>query len=188
MIVVGLDLSLTSTGMAIFDNGLLTEVDNVKSKGKATDTLYDRYIRHDRLQQDILDFTLGYVGGLPDLVVIESPSFGSIGGSAHDRSGLWWRVASGVMDWAVPVGMVAPTTRAKYATGSGATKDKKVVVAHVIERYVNESTPRITNDDQADAVALAAMGCRWLGEPVEAYLPEANLEAMRGAKWPQKAA
>ena len=185
MNVVGLDLSLTSTGMARFAGGQLVEVANARSKGKRADSVYDRFLRLNRLENEVLTFA---VDDLPDLVVVESPSFGSKGGSAHDRSGLWWQIVSGVLREGVALATVAPTTRAKYATGSGRA-DKDVVMAHVIERYVKDGTPRIVNDDQADAVALAAMGCRWLGEPVEpeGFLPEENLKAMEGAHWPVRA-
>lgn len=181
--VVGLDLSLTSTGMALVEGGRLTEVGNIKSSGKKGATYAQSLDRIQEIAKDVLLFVARPVH--PDLVVIESPSYGSRFGSAHERAGLWWEVFHVVSNkLGIPVATVAPPTRAKYITGDGRA-GKDVVLAHAIEAYVRDRGPRITNDDIADAVGLAAMGSRWLGEPVEVHsLPERNLEAMNGAKWP----
>lgn len=178
--VLGLDLSLTSTGMAMIEGGKLVGVDSVKTKGKRADTIEDRAKRLRHIADVIVEFVRA---DQTDLIVIEAPSYGSRFGSAHDRSGLWWIVTEALITAGFQVALVAPQTRAKYATGAGNSK-KDIVLAHVIERYVSETTPRISNDDEADAVALAAMGARFLGEPVEDELPEANLAAMSGAQWP----
>lgn len=181
--VIGIDLSLTSTGVAIAQHGLLKEVRNIKSKGKKGDSLTSR---HQRLEQILLEIT--FVNADYDMttpfVVIESPSYGSKFGSPHDRSGLWWKIVSFFEGMDMPVATVSPQGRAKYATGRGNSK-KDVVLAHVVERYTNERIHIGNNDDIADAVVLAAMGSRHLGFPVETHdLPTANLEAMSGAAWP----
>lgn len=179
--VAALDLSLTSTGMAYVQNGRLVEVGNVKSKGKKTDTYDDHLQRIIAVANQVVPWVLGH--DELDLVVIESPSFGSKFGNPHERSGLWWEVYKGVRQVA-PIATVAPPTRAKYITGSGRS-DKEVVLAHAIHYYVRDDGPTIPNHDIADAVGLAAMGARWLGEPVELHpMDKANLEAMDGAKWP----
>ena len=182
---LGLDLSLTSTGIALVRDGRLAEVGNVKTKGKVGDSLA---VRADRLRGVLSHIELGFVRSLDlDIVVIESPSYGSSFGSAHDRSGLWWLVSDLCHRSDIPVATVSPPGRAKYITGSGKTKDKEVVLAHAIERYVVDGGPRIVNDDVADAVGLADMGARWLGEPVvpDELMPAVNLEAMGGAAWPE---
>lgn len=182
MRVIGLDLSLTSTGIALIENGRLTDVGNVKSKGRKTDTYADHLKRIDMIVDDVVLFW--YRENLPDLAVLESPSYGSRFGSAHERAGLWWATYAALSVAGIPIATVAPPTRAKYITGDGRAK-KDVVLAHAIEAYVRDSGPRITNDDIADATGLAAMGARHLGEPVEVRsISDGQLAAMDGAKWP----
>ena len=69
---------------------------------------------------------------------------------------------------------VPPSCRAKYATGKGnAGKDEVLLAAS--RRYPH--APIVGNDD-ADAVVLAAIGARLLGEPVEDSLPKTHLDAL----------
>lgn len=187
MRVVGADVSLTSTGLALIEDGAFFKADNIKSSGKRSDGYPEHIVRIQSVTSQVLE-TLKWWWLQPsgiDLLVIESPSHGSKFGNPHERAGVWWAVYGWAFDRQIPIATVAPPTRAKYITGSGRS-DKKVVLAHAIERYVGESTPRITNDDIADAVGLADMGARWLGEPVvpDELMPAANLDAMEGAKWP----
>ena len=181
--VVGIDPSLTSTGLAHIDfEGNVTELYNLGRKGRRGEPLEERAERVYTLAQEIIEWTLAIE--TPQLVVIEAPSFGSQGGSAFDRAGVWWRVVGNLWAMGIPVAQVAPRTRAKYGTGDGRS-DKKVVKAHVIETYTDILPSRIRNDDQADALLLASMGARHLGMPIEpAGLPERNLEAMEAVVWP----
>lgn len=177
--IVGIDLSLTGTGLAEYDlddGQFLTHT--YGTKGKKTDTYAMRGTRLADMADYIVDWiTAG--DSDPVLAVIEGPSYGSVNGSQHDRSGLWWLVTSGLQAEDIPVLVVAPRTRAKYATGSGAAK-KDVVLAHVVEQYADVTESRIANDNEADALTLAAMGARYWGEPQEESLPESNLLAMDG--------
>ena len=189
MRVIGADLSLTSTGLALINNGHFEATANFKSKGKRGDGYPEWCRRIEAMSTDVTrKLNLWWVLEAVDLLVIESPSHGSTFGNPHERAGLWWDVYRWAFDKEIPVATVAPATRAKYLTGSGRS-DKKVVLAHAIERYVQLDTPRITNDDIADAVGLADMGARWLGEPLvpDELMPAANMESMKGAKWPSKA-
>lgn len=182
MRVLGADLSLTSTGLAVAERGRLTGLENYKTKGKRGDGYPEFNARIDYLTGEVFDFL---EAAKPfDLAVIEAPSHGSKFGNPHERAGLWWNVYSMLAVKNVPIATVAPKTRAKYITGDGRS-DKAVVLAHAIEAYVGNGTPRITNDDEADAAGLAAMGARHLGEPIELHdLHADNLKAMEAAKWP----
>jgi crossover junction endodeoxyribonuclease RuvC len=78
---------------------------------------------------------------------------------------------------------VAPTTRAMYATGSGRAKKPEVLAA------VRLSFPgvRVSNDNAADALALAAMGSRNLGRPLEAVdLTSKQMAAGQTLPWPNR--
>lgn len=180
--VIGLDLSLTSTGIAQWSDRKL-HIGNVKTKGKKDDTWGQRRNRLYGIFNEICDWVdLDGVAD-PDLVVVEGPSYGSQFGSPHDRSGLWWMVVDMLMGVDIPVAVVQPKTRAKYGSGKGGSQ-KDVVFAHAIERYTDILGERIPNDDVADAIILCAMGARQLGVPFDNPLPEENLEAMDGVVWP----
>ena len=86
--------------------------------------------------------------------------------------------ASGVEVLPVP-----PAVRAKYATGKGnAGKDEVLLAAS--RRYPH--APIVGNDD-ADAVVLAAIGARMLGEPIEDSLPKTHLDALARLSLPTPA-
>lgn len=181
--VIGLDLSLTGAGLAEYN--LDTEkfqCETFGTKGKKADT-YD--MRGERLQK-MVDYIVSWaIAGPVDpvLAVIEAPSYGSRVGSQHDRSGLWWLVARALQARGIPLAYVAPRSRAKYATGNG-NSGKDVVVAHVVQQYGDLMDEcRIANDNEADAVTLAAIGARLLGEPVEEALPESNLSVLGGVEY-----
>jgi Holliday junction resolvasome, endonuclease subunit len=169
--VVGLDLSLTGTGVAVLDEGGIHTA-LIGSKGKTTDTLAMRADRLASLKERITNL-------IPDgaFIVIEQPSYGSTTGSQHDRSGLWWLVN----DWLHPyhqVTEVAPGTLKKYATGKGdAGKDEMLAAA--IRRYPDAE---ISNNNVADAMHLLAMGARYVGQPLEADTVKI-VEAMAVPRW-----
>lgn len=184
MSVLGLDLSLTSTGVCLID-GELTLTAAIKSKAfkkvKKTDKVPPSFTCQ-RISNIVNEIEQGYVRsgrGWPELAVIEAPSYGSNTGSQHERGGLWWAVAGMLWGLRIPIATVAPQGRAKYATGSG-TAGKDEVLAAAIKRYIDID---IKSNDVADAVILAAMGARHLGQSVD-DVPQANLAAMVGAQWP----
>lgn len=181
--VVGLDLSLTGTGLAELDLETGTiEVETHGTKGKRGDS-YGK--RGDRLN-GMADYIVSWIMAGPDnpsLVVVEAPSYGSQNGSQHDRSGLWWLVVGRLQAFGIPLAYVAPKSRAKYATGDGRS-GKDVVMAHVIERYTHLlGDSSIRNDNEADAVTLAAIGARLLNAPVEETMPEDNLKVIGGVEF-----
>ena len=167
--VVGIDLSLTSTGLA--DNRGRTERVRTKPATTVPGTV--------RRLLDITEAVRGFadiwasldIQDDADLVVIEGPSYGSTTGQQHTRGGLWWLVVSSLRDF--PILVVPPTTRAMYATGKGnAGKDE--VLTSAIRRYPAYD---ITGNDVADAVVLAAIGARMLGHPID-DLPKTHLRAL----------
>lgn len=171
--VVGLDLSLTSTGVVIVDGGVaVTRL--VRSSGAKSATLTQRAVRIDRLASSI-------VAGVPfgALVVVEQPAYGQTTGSHHDRSGLWWLVTRALILGGWTVVEVTPGGLKKYATGKG-NASKDTVLAAVVKRYLDID---VTDNNIADALVLAAMGARHLGTPIEQSLPLANLSALDAVRW-----
>lgn len=178
LIVAGVDLSLTSTGIALaeFDGPLMSpSAYRLTSVGKAGAGLPERQTRLHKLTAAVTDKVAG-----ADLILVEGPAFGSTTGSMHDRSGLWWLVVDTlVQEYGSIVVEVAPSARAKYATGAG-NAGKDAVLAAAVKRYPDWD---ITGNDIADAVIIAAMGCRHLGQPIDS-LPQVHLAAMTKVRWP----
>ncbi|OXR46646.1 hypothetical protein B7C42_01620 [Nocardia cerradoensis] len=168
--VVGLDLSLTSTGIARTTPGdPAVWCGTVKSAGAVGATWQQRYRRMSNIVGRILP-------GIPDgaLVVMEAPAYSRTTGHQHDRSGLWWMVYDLLAGTTRTVVPVPPNSRAKYGTGKG-NSGKDAVLAAAIRRYADV---QISGNDEADAVILAAIGSRLLGKPIDDPLPQANLAAM----------
>jgi crossover junction endodeoxyribonuclease RuvC len=177
MNVIGIDLSLTCTGIAIITPDEVT-TQRVVSRGKADATLEQRTMRLHNLALDISNTVWD---SKPELVLIEAPAFSRSNPGMHDRSGLWWMIVQ-MLDSLVIV-EVSPTCRCRYATGRGnASKDD--VLSAVVRRYAGVD---VNGNDEADALILAAMGARHLGHPIEVSLPQANLAALAGVHWPDMA-
>lgn len=174
MRVVGLDPSLTSTGMAfatVDGAGVQLSTKTHKSNAKKDPTLADRGGRLHRLSEKIITDACQFQ---PELVLVEEPAHNQKSGHHHDRSGLWWLSVKGMIDSGLQVHEISITTLKKYATGSGAAAKEAVVIA-ATRRY--PEVEFVTNDE-ADALILAAIGCRLLGAPIEPSLPKTNLDAM----------
>lgn len=187
MRVAGWDLSMTSTGVCVIDGGIAS-LARVRSKPARADGKPSLRQRHDRisvLERRIWD-TTGLDEALsacwPDLIVVEGPSYGSVGGTAHDRSGLWHRVVKLPLSLGIDVVEVPPTNVKKYATGNGSA-DKDKVLAAVIRRYPDVD---VDGNDVADALVLAAIGYRHIAAPIEASLPANHLTALAKIRWPER--
>lgn len=179
MRIVGLDLSLTSTGVATIDEGADVRVDRIATKPTG-DNLWHRAHRLHRIFERIVNEVHSYDGR--QLVVVEGPSYGQARqGGQHDRAGLWWLVVNElVVMCEIPVAEVPPALVKRYATGRGnAGKDE--VLAAVIRRY---PSVEVTGNDQADALVLAAMAADHYGAPI-ATVPAANRAALDKVAWPE---
>lgn len=180
--IVGLDLSLTSTGIAINHHthiGSPQETHRVRSTGKADASWVQRAHRLRTIHNDILRL-------IPNsaLVLIEGPSYASVGTGTFDRSGLWWAIYQDLLAIECDVIIVSPAQRMKYATGKGGGKDagKDNVLAAAIRTYPHLD---ITGNDIADAAILMAIGCRLTGAPLEENLPKARLDAITKLALPE---
>ena len=173
MIVAGIDPSLTSTGVAVVDtqDRLTIATHTVASKGRRDASWRERWERGVDLAADI--------GALvphdSELVVVEAPTLSQGRQGGHlDRHGLWWALYGNLTRAGHDVLVVAASSRAKYLGGRG-NAPKDACFAAAIRRYPQAP---IDNNDEADALALAAMGARLLGGPLEDALPKAHLDAL----------
>lgn len=176
MIVVGVDPSLTSTGIATIDteDRLVVPTSTIKSVGRKGD---DWPTRRDRLTGIVRDVETHTRGA--DLVVVESPSLGQARqGGTLDRAGLFWLLLDRLYGHGMRVALVTPAGRAKYATGKGNAGKDSVLLA-VARRYAHVD---VEDNNQADSLVLALMGARALGVPVD-EVPLSHRAAMGGVDW-----
>lgn len=165
MIVLGIDSSLTATGLAIvdLDDILAPEVHTIASKPGDLPGIDGRVQRQARICRQLLDHaTVAFLDAEPPLVVIEQPAYSSRTGHQHDRSGLWWRIIDRLLERQANIVEASPTSRARYATGKGNASKDEVLLA-VARRYPHVD---VSNNNEADALVLAAMGADLAGRPL----------------------
>lgn len=164
-LVIGLDLSLTSTGVA--GEGWSDRI-RTKLRGDA---------RLRALKQGVVSFIRS-----ADLVVMEGPSFGHTGPRFHeDLAGLRSIVRLYCFEHHIPYAVMPPSCLKVYATGNGkASKDG--VRAAIANRY-GHATDGPGKDDEADAYVAMAAGYHWLGQPLKS-VPESHRRGLDGCRWP----
>lgn len=175
--VVGIDLSLTCTGIASHELGQVSGwTDLIKTDGKRLASWESRSTRIQHVCAELLNL-------MPDtdaLIALEAPAYSSGVGSVWDRAGLWWLVYTELSKQHTIL-PILPNLRAKYATGKNAGKDE--VLAAAVRRYPSWD---ITNNNTADAVILAAIGARLAGAPFDdGCLPAKNLDALKTLEIPR---
>jgi crossover junction endodeoxyribonuclease RuvC len=163
--VAGLDLSLTSTGLATPDT-----VRTLATKLRGVPRLL-------WLREAVLDELV--VPGC-DVVAVEGYSIGSPRATSHGHAigelGGVIRVA--LYEAGIEVVEVAPAQLKLYATGKGnASKDQVLVAA------VKRSGIEFDGNDQADAWWLRQMACSHYGLPWIS-VPQTHLRALEKIDWP----
>jgi len=199
--VYGLDLSLTSTGVAC----VLDPVhDDAGPPRVWAETIKPRHRGHERLDElagRIHTFIATARPGEPGIdmtrpvpsytfVVVEGPIYRvpkvkmgdgtretSLRGY-HERAGLWWMITHRLWRLGIPVAVAPPSSIKLFATGKGnAAKDR--VFASVVRKF-----PDVESNDEADALACAAMGAAHLGVPLVQYdTTLARERALAGVEW-----
>jgi crossover junction endodeoxyribonuclease RuvC len=177
-VVIGLDTSLSATGIASSE-GWCRTVGYTDKKNPITKL--DHTARITAMRQICKGIVHNV--GRPDLVVMETPALSRTGGGSHERGWLWWRIYEHLVDAGTPVGLISTNQRMLYATGKGAAT-KAAVVDAVARRWPDWTTGG--DDNQADAVVLMAAGLDHLGHPL-ADMPKTHRAALDKAVWPQLA-
>jgi crossover junction endodeoxyribonuclease RuvC len=169
--IAGLDLSLTSTGVALIQPGGPVSVHRIQPPAAA------KASAHERLKY-LYTAVRSLVHGATHITV-EGPSYGSNQGQ-HALGGVWWIVMHVL--WLdnpeAEVVVVSPTTLKVYATGRGNKLEKDEVAISVVRRYPDAD---IRNNDMADAFVLAAMTADQLGCPLT-EMPKTHRRALDA--WP----
>ena len=164
--VLGLDLSLTATGVCLTDGTTLT----IKTRQKDG----DRRLVH------IADAIASLVGdgSTVDLAVVEDlPKHAMAAGITGMVHGV---VRAVLLRAGIPYTLVVPATLKAYATGKG-SGDKTPMAMAAYKRAGRE----FADDNQCDAWWLRAAGLDWLGQP-EFDLPKTQRERLAKAAWPDR--
>lgn len=159
--IAGIDFSLTATGVCAITGG---EAECVTVKSKVEESWWEFPERAHRIAFNISQ----WVDGTPDAWLIESPSFGSKGQLDRLFAG-WWIVVDDLTKlWGSPPLRVAPAQLKKFATGKGnAAKDEVLLAA--AHRYLDVNA---SNNNETDALVLAAIGAAAMGQPFSGELPK----------------
>lgn len=153
---VGLDLSLTSPGMALIREKDDNTIHVVDTKNIKTTKDEDWFTRHTRVREAVMEFVFM---SRPRAIFVENYSFGSsngreIAGEVHGNV-LYKLIEEGYPQDRI-FRVIAPTRLKKFATGKGNEKKKRPIV-----EFVNKTfglNLRVKDNDIADAVVLAFMG------------------------------
>ncbi|MEE4546497.1 hypothetical protein V2S66_31595 [Streptomyces sp. V4-01] len=166
--VVGLDLSLTCTGIAT-----ARWTDKIRTK-----------LRGDARLAYLEDAVASFIRAA-DLVAMEGPSFGHGALAGHeDLAGLRVLVRRYCHRHQIPYAVLPPSNVKLYAAGRGSATKGEVRSA-MADRYgIHTEGPG--RYDQADAAAVMAAAYDWLGCPL-ASVPERNRAALAGCAWPDTA-
>lgn len=189
MRIVGIDLSLTGTGLAELTVDMpgqhwaaVTEV--VISSGKKSDDLEQRFHRQSMIATPVIAWALGAETLLgngyeypnrADLVLIEGLfSAGQVGGSQIDRSGLWWRIVGSLICYGLTPVVVTPLQGKKFFTGNGSS-DKGGMTMSAARLYPQWTPSTVKNtNDEADALALASIGVCLMASVEDWPVPETD--------------
>ncbi|MGW4718300.1 hypothetical protein [Nocardia sp. NPDC004260] len=185
--VVGLDPSLTGTGLAIITDTPpgrtlgYGEIDpprlyTIASTGKKGATWRQRHDRLVKLRND----TMRLVPRDTRLAVMEGPSFASTGAGQHDRSWYWGKLYDALTSLGIPVAVCPPKTRAKWVcdNGNGGKADVAMGIARMWPGV------EIRGDDQADGLCFASIGAQHLGLPLPYLVLERHKLALSKIEWP----
>lgn len=164
--VMGLDLSLTSTGVCLPDGSTF------RIKTRAQDGDKRLCIIRDRIRRAVAE-TEPHVAILEDL-----PTHAMSAGITGQVHGV---VKTVLVDASVPYGLIAPATLKSFATDHGrATKQRMAAAAYL---HGGAEFPDDPGGDQCDAWWLRTAGLDMAGTPLF-RLPKAQRERLSKTKWP----
>lgn len=170
MRIMGLDLSITCTGVAFPDSSTAA----IKPRGKG----YDRLLSIEERLCTALRLAR------PQLAVVEDIRAGLKGDAAKVIPMVHAVAILALGRAGVPYVLVNASTLKLYATGYGGADKAAMAVAALT--YAGREFPDDKGGDQCDAWWLRAAGHAAYGGPV-VRVPRANMDALRAVAWPRLA-
>lgn len=167
MKLMGLDLSLSSTGISM--DGV-TSVIRSKAKGAERLSEVTKSILNECLENEI------------SCVVIEGYSFASRSGQAFSIGELGGCIRMTLFECNIPLVEVPPTCRAKFATGRGNASKGEVISS--ISAKTGIIFSGASGNDECDAWVLEQMALTYLGKSQYVWTKE-QLSALEKIDWSQ---
>ena len=172
MRILGIDTSLTGTGLARIDYHVahseaagkpiyIADTATVSAPGPTKDKSKRAMCRRVNALIDQIEWCF-QDGERPDAVGIEALAYGAKGASAWVLPWIFGRVIELAEKYDVPLTTVSTAGRAKFATGKGNADKETVLLAAA--RAVPEAA--VTNNNEADALIVGAVVCQRLGLPI----------------------
>jgi len=159
MNIIGLDPSLTATGIISLQDGIIDLAKTTKNRPELPTIERVRVIREQ------INKVIEHPSITPDLIVIEGFSFGSKGQSLFETAYLGYRIRED-LEWFkdrenIPWIEVPPTQLKQFATGKG-NANKEIILQQVYKRWGVE----FSDNNQADAFVLAKIGEAYLSDDI----------------------
>ena len=165
MKLLGLDLSLASTGYSINEQ---TGIIATKFKGPERLSFINKTVLQLCLDEEI------------DCVIVEGYSFASRNSQAHSIGELGGCIRMTLWECGIPYIEVPPTSRAKFATGKGNSGKTEVISS------ISSKTGKVFSgpgaDDECDAWILEQMGLAKLNMSVYSWTKE-QLSSLEKIDW-----
>jgi len=190
MIAVGIDPSLTSTGVGVLVDGKLKHAARYGRDGKNGESHRTRNNRVRRLRTEV--WKAATIAGTPDVVVMEDHPHGvRLSGSEFDRSGLWHMIFEAFDARGIPIVIVHPSTHKAWVTGAGQAS-KLAVIDAIDEWYADQLDKPLAEwrknqnpDDVADALGYATIGAYKLGDPIPFEPKMRHQTGLAQLPWPK---
>jgi Holliday junction resolvasome RuvABC endonuclease subunit len=165
--ILGLDLSLTSTGWCVLKDGKIEKTGTIKTKSKGMKRLQYikneiNSIRHRKKEvqnEDMVEASRNQI----NLIAIEGYSMGSQKGQVFSIGELGGIIKYFMWISDIEIIIVPPQTLKKFVAGKGGFK-KNMMMMKAFKKYGID----FKNDDECDAFCLAKMG--------QAYLEGTNIK------------
>lgn len=172
--IVGLDFSLTATGVCAITDA---EAECITVGSRREQTWWEFPNRVEQIAVDIHEWLGEERQG--SAIVIESPAFGAKSSALDRMFGGWWLFARalGRLGYDPPL-LVSPSQVKKFATSKG-NASKRDVERAVWRRYPDVE---LRDDNQADALVLAAIGSAAYGEPFNGALTKYQQEVVEAVR------
>jgi len=150
MISLGMDLSLTATGIVKIKNGKIIDRRLIKSKPTGKKPIDELM----RLLQIADNSVFSEKVNDPDIVAVEGLAFMARNTTALCQlAGLNYLIRERLYTLDIPFIIVAPSSLKKFITGKG-NSAKDVILMEIYKRYGET----FTDDNEADAFGLAKIG------------------------------
>ncbi|AYP69995.1 RuvC-like Holliday junction resolvase [Mycobacterium phage CRB2] len=185
-LVLGIDTSLTATGLCQvafqgLDNsgapvGLVMRTATVSAPPPAKNGDRSKRAMARRVNRLLEQIGEALDDHRPDLIAMEALAYAAKGEGVWVLPWIWGRVIELCEERDIPLIVVGTSQLKKYVVGKGAGPgtDKDSVMLAVAKRWPQAE---VSNNNEADATAVASIGCRYLGYPIE-QLPKDHLTIM----------